>query len=182
VLGPEQLARNAIEGAGFKVHDANILFHSNCPNIDLVVYGREQAIYVQVKSLRRPAGKDGITVDGSPWTQQQLYEDATIYNKREGFMAKFVILVDLATDDSPTFYVAPPDELEDIARKKGRAFASKLKRDGTERSIGFRKELTKEELRPWLNAWHLLGEPTLSPQPQEDREWVDAPRVGRELI
>jgi Holliday junction resolvase-like predicted endonuclease len=159
VLEPETLARNAIEEAGFKVHDANILFHSNCPNIDLVVYGKGQAIYVQVKSSRRPAGKDGITVDGSPWTKQQLYEGATIYNKRNGFVARFIVLVDLSTGDRPAFYVAPPDELEHIARKKGRTFAGKLKKDGTERSIGFRKELSREELKPWLNAWHLLGEP-----------------------
>jgi hypothetical protein len=182
------LARNAIEEAGFKVHDANILFHSHCPNIDLVACGKEQAIYVQVKSSRRPAGKDGIAIDGSPWTMPQLYEGATIYNKREGFRAKFVVLVDLATGDCPTFYIAPPDELEHSARKKGRAFAGKLKKDGTERSIGFRKELSREELKPWLNAWHLLGEPAKRPseikstQPPEDREWVDAPRVGRELI
>jgi Holliday junction resolvase-like predicted endonuclease len=188
VVDPENLARNAIEEAGFKVHDANILFHANCPNIDLVVYGKEQAIYVQVKSSRKPAGKDGITVDGSPWTEEQLYQNAGIYNKRDGFMARLIVLVDLATGDSPTFYIAPPVELERIARKKGKTFASKLKRDGTKRVIGFRKELSREELKPWLNAWHLLGEPLRqsdranSTQPKEDREWVDAPRIGRELL
>ena len=51
-----------------------------------------------------------------------------------------------------------------------------------------RKALPKEDLGQWLNAWHLLGEPVRQPdktnsaQPKEDREWVDAPRVGRELI
>jgi hypothetical protein len=188
MVKPEKLARFVIETLGFEAHDANVLFDSNCPNIDLVVYGKDQAIYVQVKSSRRPASKDCITIDGSPWTKGQLYHDDPIYNKRDGFKAKLVVLVDLAAGDCPAFYVAPPDELERIARKKGRRFASKLKRDGTERSIGFRKELTNEDLRPWLNAWHLLGEPAAesdkanSAQPKEDREWVDAPRVGRELI
>jgi Holliday junction resolvase-like predicted endonuclease len=184
----EKLAKRAIEDAGFDVHDANILFGANCPNIDLVVYGKQQAVYVQVKSSTNPASKNCVTIDGSSWTEEQLYKNAAIYNKRDGFMAKFIVVVDLATSVSPAFYVAPPDELEYIARKKGRTFASKLKKDGTERSIGFRKELPKEDLGQWLNAWHLLGEPVRQPdktnsaQPKEDREWVDAPRVGRELI
>ena len=159
------------------VHDANILFHDNVPSIDLVVYGREQAVYVQVKSSRNPAGKDCITVDGSPWTEEQLHRDAPIYNKHDGFKARFIVLVDLTAGNSPSFYVVQPHELECAAREKARIFASKLKKDGTQRSIGFRKELAKEDLRPWLNAWHLLGEPT-----RQDREWVDAPKVGRELI
>jgi Holliday junction resolvase-like predicted endonuclease len=155
----EKLARNAIEKAGFEVHDANIVFRANCPNIDLVVYGKEQAIYVQVKSSRNPAGKNCITIDGSPWTDGQLYKDAAIYNKHDDFKAKLVVLVDIEAGGSPEFYVVPPDELERSVRRKGQEFAGKLKRDGTKRSINFRKELPKEDLSRWLSAWHLLGEP-----------------------
>lgn len=70
--------------AGFEVHDANIVIRANCPNIDLIVYGKEQAIYVQVKSSERPAGKDQIIIEGSPWTDAQLYRNEAIYNKKDG--------------------------------------------------------------------------------------------------
>jgi len=160
----EKLARNAIEKAGFEVHNANIVFRANCPNIDLVVYGKEQAIYVQVKSSKNPAGKNCITIDGSPWTEGQLYQDGAIYNKHNDFKAKLVVLVDIGASNSPQFYVVPPDELEKAVRRKGREFADKLKKDGTKRSISFRKELPKEDLSTWLSAWHLLGEPRRPPE------------------
>lgn len=68
----EKLARRAIEDRGFKVHDANIVFHTNCPNIDLVVFGKRGATYVQVKTSKRPAGgSKAVILDGSPWTDQQ---------------------------------------------------------------------------------------------------------------
>src|SRR6266702_1235293 len=171
----ERLAKRAIENAGFEVHDANIIFRANCKNIDLVVYGKTEAIYVQVKSSERPAGKDNIIIDGSPWTEDQLYRDAPIYNRHCDYEAKFVVLVDIESRSSPEFYVVEPDRLSQMVRKIGRDFADKPKRDGAKRSIGFRKELPKKDLDPWRSAWHLLGEP------KEDREWVDAPRVGREL-
>jgi Holliday junction resolvase-like predicted endonuclease len=159
MLSPEELARNALETAGFKVHDANVLFHANCPNIDLIVYGRDNGVYVQVKSSSKPAGKGFLIVDGSPWTEEQLYQDAPIYNKRAGFLAQFVVLVDLTQDGLADFYVALPEELERAVRARGLILAGRPKRDGTRRSIGFRKELPKEDLKPWRNAWHLLGEP-----------------------
>jgi Holliday junction resolvase-like predicted endonuclease len=53
----EVQARRAIEDHGFVVHDANIIFRQNCPNIDLVVYAQDHAFYVQVKSSKRPAGE-----------------------------------------------------------------------------------------------------------------------------
>ena len=162
----EKLARNAMEKAGFEVHDANIVFRSNCPNIDLIVYGKEQAVYVQVKSSKKPAGKNCILIDGSPWTEEQLNGDEAIYNKHDHYKAKFVVLVNLENRSTPAFYVAPPDELTTLVRKKGQAFAKKPKRDGNKRSIHFRKELSKEELRKWLNAWHLLGEPVRPPRSQ----------------
>ena len=138
--------------AGFEVHDANIVFRANCPNIDLIVYGKEQAIYVQVKSSERPAGKDQIIIEGSPWTDAQLYRNEAIYNKKDGFKAKLIALVDIANRSTPAFYVVSPEELTKLVRKKGRSFAKKPKRDGNRRSIHFRKELSKEELRKWLNA------------------------------
>ena len=156
----EKLARNAMEKAGFEVLDANIVFRSNCPNIDLIVYGKEQAVYVQVKSSKKPAGKNCILIDGSPWTEDQLYQGAAIYNKHDDFKAKLVVLVvDVGAGHSPQFYVVPPGELEKAVRRIGRRFAGKPKKDGTKRSISFRKELPKEDLSKWLGAWHLLGDP-----------------------
>jgi hypothetical protein len=178
----ETLARRALEDAGFKVHDANVIFGANCPNIDLVVFGAEEALYVQVKSSRRPAGKDCILVEGSPWTASQLYESGPLFNKALGFIAKFVVLVDLAGSGGPCFYIVPPHELERAARRTAKAFAAKPKKDGTPRSISFRKELPTEKLEKWRNAWHLLGRPRHVPIDQATREWLDAPRVGRELI
>jgi len=162
VENPEKLARRAIEDAGFEAHDANILFHSNCPNIDLVAYGRDRAVYVQVKSSRNPAGRDCIVVDGAPWTERQLYDKAPVYNKHDHFHARFVVLVDQKAAP-PDFYVVPSDQLELAVRKRGRRIAKLPKRDGTKRSIGFRKELHKTDLRLWLDAWHLLGEPVRKP-------------------
>ena len=98
------------------------------------------------------------------------------------------MLVDITTRSAPEFYVVSPDKLSQLVRRIGRKFAKKPKRDGTRRSIGFRKELPKALVQEWQNAWRLLGEPrgrpneTGSPQPKEDREWVDAPKVGRKLI
>jgi hypothetical protein len=44
-------------------------------------------------------------------------------------------------------------------------FAKRLKRDNTPRSIKFRKELPRDVLARWHNAWHLLGE---APQSQPE--------------
>ena len=38
----ELLARRWIEDQGFVVHDANIVFGMNCPNIDLIVYNQDR--------------------------------------------------------------------------------------------------------------------------------------------
>ena len=64
----EVQARRAIEDQGFVAHDANVLFRANCPDIDLVVFGKTAATYVQVKASQKPAGSDTVIVDGSPWT------------------------------------------------------------------------------------------------------------------
>jgi hypothetical protein len=60
----EVQARRAIEDHGFVVHDANIIFRQNCPNIDLVVYAQTCAFYVQVKSSKKPAGANSVIIDG----------------------------------------------------------------------------------------------------------------------
>ena len=161
-LLPETLARRAIEDAGYEVQNANIVFRANCPNIDLIVYGKDCAIYVQVKSSRTPASKDHVTIDGSPWSQGQLDGTEPIYNKKEGFRASFVVLVEMAKNGSAEFYVATPETLTDLVRPKARAFAARLKRDGSKRSIGFRKVLPRELLQKWRNAWGAFEEPVRS--------------------
>ena len=159
MIDAEILARRAIEDAGYRVHDANVIFGVNCPNIDLVVNGQRQAVYVQVKGTTRAAGRDAIIVDGSPWTEDQLHGRAPIFNKRAGFLASLVVLADLSNPTSPEFYVATPDHLTKLARQRGRKLAALPKRDGSRRSIQFRKELFKETLKTSRNAWHLFGPP-----------------------
>ena len=65
-------ARHAIEEHGFVAQDANVLFRANCPNIDLVVFGKNAATYVQIKSSQKPSGPDTVIVDGSTWSEDQL--------------------------------------------------------------------------------------------------------------
>ena len=77
------------------VHDANVLFGANCKNIDLVVFGKTGAFYVQVKSSEKPAGKDCVVIDGSAWNNEQLYEGAPLFNKDDKFFqAGLVVIVD----------------------------------------------------------------------------------------
>ena len=155
----ELLARRWIEDQGFVVHDANVVFGMNCPNIDLIVYNRHGAIFVQTKSSTLPATKNGVIIDGSPWTETQLSGVDPIFNKHDHYRANFVVLVDAANDEGVKFYVAPPHSLEKLMRKAGNEFYKKLKKDGTQRSIRFRKELPRDVLGEWYHAWQLLGEP-----------------------
>jgi hypothetical protein len=157
-LTPEHQAQRAIQDAGFEVHNANVLFRANCPNIDLVVYGKTSAIYVQVKSSRKPANKDHIIIDGSPWNEVQLRQGADIFNKHDdGFRASLIVIVDNSSE-IPAYYVAPPKELLDLVLPKAIEFAARPKLDGSVRSIGFRKELPRADLLPYLNGWDRLGE------------------------
>jgi Holliday junction resolvase-like predicted endonuclease len=156
----EKQARRAIEDRGFVVHDANVIFRANCPNIDLIVYGKTRAVYVQVKSSTTPATKDGVVIHGSPWTRAQLYDGAPLYNQHqnpEDYDASLVVIVDQQKSGARNFYIAPPKALEDLVRPRGIDFADRPKRDGTRRSINFRKELPREALAPWLEAWHLFN-------------------------
>jgi len=152
-------ARRVIEDHGFVVHDANVIFGVNCPNIDLIVYAQEHAFYVQVKSSSNPAGRDCVIIDGSVWTEEQLYGGGPIFNKHEHFRCSFVVLVDSLKTGETDYYVAPPQPLEDLARSRALELAARPKKDGTKRSINFRKELPRSELLPWHRAWHLLGTP-----------------------
>jgi hypothetical protein len=135
----EVQARRAIEDQGFVVHDANVLFHAKCPNIDLVVFGKDAATYVQVKSSQKPAGSDAVIVDGSPWTEGQLRDRGPIFNKHDGFRASLIVLVAATRTGETEYYIAPPAELEKLLIPRARAFAALLKRDGKQRSIAFRK-------------------------------------------
>lgn len=163
----ERLAQRAIEDKGFIALDAKILFRQNCPNIDLVVFGKGECKYVQVKSTIKAAGRNCVVVDGSAWTHDQLFENSPVYNKHDSFRAHFVLLVDQQDAGDTRFYVAPPGELEVLVKQRGREWAAKPKRDGTPRSIAFRKELPRVALEPWREAWHLLGLP-LSDTPHQN--------------
>jgi len=159
VHNKEVQARRAIEDQGFTVLDANIVFRANCPNIDAIVFTKTEAFYVQIKSSTRPAGSDSVIVEGTTWTREQLYENAPIFNKHANhFQARLIVIVDTTKTGETDFYIAPPSELEKLARERGREFAARPKRDGTQRSIAFRKELPRAALARWRNAWHLLGE------------------------
>lgn len=154
----EKQARRAIEDRGFIVHDANIVFGENCPNIDLIIYSKYMAQYIQVKSSEFPASKNSVVIDGSPWTHAQLREGAPVFNKHDSFQAKLVVIVDKTKSGETNFYIVPPADLEVLVRARGLEFANRPKRDNTPRSINFRKELPRDVLAPWQNAWHLLGE------------------------
>ncbi len=154
----EKVAKRAIEDNGFVVHDANIIFGVNCPNIDLVVYAQNGASYVQVKSSKNPAGADCVIVDGSTWTKEQLHH-LPIFNKHDHFRCSLVVIVDTLRTGETDFYIAPPGDLEKLLRRRGRKLAARPKRDGTARSINFRKELPRSVLRKWRQAWRLFGEP-----------------------
>ena len=125
----------------------------------MVVFGKKKAVNFQVKSSETPASKDCVIIDGSPWTESQLNASGSIFNKHnkeQHFEATLILLLDRVKDGTTNFYLAPPEELEVLARKRGLAYANLPKRDGTPRSINFRKELPREEIATWLNAWHLL--------------------------
>jgi Holliday junction resolvase-like predicted endonuclease len=156
-LRGERMAQRAIEDLGFSAVNANILFRAQCANIDLVAFGKTRAAYIQVKLSSRPAGKDAVLVDGSPWTSDQLLKNAPVYNRHtDAMQAEFVVIVDCAGAGVADYYVVPPAALTKIARSVGRAFLGRPKRDGRTRMM-FRKEVPRLKLKPYLNAWHLLG-------------------------
>ena len=152
----ERLARRAIEDAGYVVHDANVLFQRNCPNIDLVVFGRFGARYLQVKASVLPATRGYVTVCGAPWTEQQLLGRSPVYNRHaQEMQASHVIIVDYQKDGTVDYFITPPKELERIAKRIGRRFYKKPKLDGTQRKM-FRKEVPRLLLEKWKNQWSVL--------------------------
>jgi Holliday junction resolvase-like predicted endonuclease len=155
----ELLVERALQDKGYAVHNANILFRENCKNIDLVVYSQTGAIYVQVKSSRKPASKGHVTIDGAPWRLDQLHEGQPVYNQhREHFRAAYIVIADVSDDTSPAFYIVPPRVLERAAVKRGRIWYAKPTRAGDQRKP-FRKELPVSLLKRWRDRWDLLGEP-----------------------
>jgi hypothetical protein len=93
-------------------------------------------------------------------TTAHLTSTGTIISRR-----KFVVIVDKLKSGARNFYIAPPADLEVLVRERALEFAKRLKRDNTPRSIKFRKELPRDVLARWHNAWHLLGE---APQSQPE--------------
>jgi hypothetical protein len=91
--------------------------------------------------------------------EDQLRNGSPIFNKRDGFRARLIVIVATTKTGETEYYIAPPAELEKLLIPTGRAHADRPKRDGSQRSIAFRKELPREMLKPWLNAWQQLGEP-----------------------
>src|SRR3954447_25673895 len=109
----ESTARRAIEDVGYIVHDANVLFRENCPNIDLVVFGKKAASYIQTKSSSNPATKDGVIVDGAPWTIDQLFFGGPIFNRHpRAFIADAILLLDSKKTGELDYYLVPPLDLE----------------------------------------------------------------------
>jgi hypothetical protein len=155
----ERAVKRAIEDRGFVVHDANLLIDANCPNIDLVAFGKKSAKYVQVKLSSKPATKEGTVVDGSPWDEDQLFKGAPVFNKHsDGLQAHLIVIAHQGPSGEFTFYVVPPKPLLAIMLPVARAFAKKPKRDGSQRKM-FRKEIPLAKLARYREAWRYLGEP-----------------------
>jgi hypothetical protein len=151
--------RRAIENRGFTVFDANVLFRANCANIDLVVFGKTKAIYVQVDCAATHKLQDKVALDGSPWTAARLYDDAPIYNRQSepsDFKASLIVIVDHDKSGEDSFYIAPPKDIEKLIRQPRIEWASRSKRDKTRRSIESRIEVPKSDFKPWLEAWYLF--------------------------
>ena len=124
------------------------VLQTNCPNVDLVVFAYDAPVYVQVKSSTKPAGKDCVVVNGSPWTTKELYEGKSIFNSHDHYKAKFVVLVERHREEGTVFYVAQAEALDRMARERALSFMGRPKKDGSQRSIKFRKELPRELLKP----------------------------------
>lgn len=155
----ERAARNAIEALGFRVYDANILFDSNCPNVDLVAFGKNGTRYIQVRLSSSPSAKGSAVVDGRPWTEKQLFESAPVFNKHKNAPQAHLVMVAHKNKSADyTFYIVPPRTLLTLMLPAARAFARKPKRDGFRRRM-FRKEISLVKLRRYRNAWRYLGEP-----------------------
>jgi len=152
----EVIVRRAIEDQGYVVQSANLVIRANCPNIDLIVYGKRRATYIQVKSSTFPSNKASVCVDGSPWSESQLFDHAPIFNRiASSYRAELIAVVD-RSGAAPEIYLVPPATLERALRRLGLAFAAKPKKRGGKRAIRFRKELPRKSLERWRQRWDLL--------------------------
>ncbi len=154
----ERAVKRAIEDRGFIVHDANILIDANCANIDLVAFGKKNAKYLQVKLSSRPATKNGVVVDGSPWNEDQLFKGAPVFNRHIHDLQAHLVVIAHATGSGFIFYVIPPQTLQRLMLPGAQGFARKPKQDGTRRKM-FRKEIPMAKLTRYKEAWRQLGEP-----------------------
>ena len=82
-----------------------------------------------------------------------------IFNKHDHLRCNLVVILDTLKTGETHFYIAPPKDLEKLVRPRARKHAKRPKRDGTKRSIAFRKELPRALLVQWRDAWHLFGAP-----------------------
>lgn len=155
----ERTVQRSIEDRGYVVHDANIVFGINCPNIDLIVYNTKRAVYVQVKGSMSSASRDHVVVNGSPWTEGQLWRGEPVFNRVPGFVASVIAILHRTRSGQGHIYLASPETLEQKLVPRAQEWARTPKRNGSVRSLGFRKELPEAMLVEHLEAWGLLGEP-----------------------
>ena len=150
-------ARRAIEDrCGLVVQDANIVLRADCPNIDLVVFAHEAPVYVQVRVSEEGASKNCVTISNAPWTEEELRPGAPIFNQHDGWQAGLIMILDRVSTDQTDYYFAPPDALERLIRLSATRQPETAKRDRQRRTLALRKDLPKDMLRPWRDAWHLL--------------------------
>jgi hypothetical protein len=70
------------------------------------------------------------------------------FNSHDHYKAKFVVLVERHRDEGTVLYVAQAEALDRMARERALSFMGRPKKDGSQRSIKFRKELPRELLKP----------------------------------
>ena len=105
----------------------NVILWANCPNIDLIVFADDAPVYVQVKSSEKPASKDHVIISGAPWTEDELFQGAPIFNRHDGWKAGLIMILDRVLPDQTDYYIAPPDELARLVRPRAARLAAKPK-------------------------------------------------------
>src|SRR5262249_50076651 len=113
----------------------------------------EDAVSAAVEMARKRALRAG-----PPGSDEQM-DGAPIFNKHDHLCCSLVVILDTLKTGETHFYIARPKQLEKLLLPLARDFAKRPKRDGTTRSVAFRKELPRELLEQWRGAWHLFGEP-----------------------
>jgi hypothetical protein len=77
-------------------------------------------------------------------------------NKHPGWQAGIIFILDRVTPDLTDYYMAPPGALERLVRPRAELFAAEPELDRQPRSLAFRRQLPREMLKFWKNAWPLL--------------------------